>query len=137
MKAPSIPSKLERKAILLLLVLNTAVLLFHLGVILKLIPYDIAWGGKLKNDGEMFVFETVSIFINLLFSFTLLLRGEYVRGPLSSNIVAVVLWVFFGIYVLNTVGNLFAETAFERYLSLLTALFAVLLALVLSRKRTA
>jgi len=37
---------------------------FHLLILLKIIPYEITWGGKLKNDNEMYVFEIISIIIN-------------------------------------------------------------------------
>lgn len=37
------------------------------------------------------------------------------------------LWFFFGVFILNTIGNLFAQTTFEKFFSLLTALFAFLI----------
>jgi len=52
-----------------------AVLLFHLSIILKIIPYEITWGGRLKNDSEMYVFETISIVINL-FLFLILTKDR-------------------------------------------------------------
>ena len=50
-----------------------AVILFHICIILKIIPYNIAWGGRLTNDAEMYVFETISILINIFLSIILLI----------------------------------------------------------------
>lgn len=57
----------------ILLGLLIVVILFHIAVIAKAIPYDIAWGGRLQNDSEMYVFETISILINLFLGLLLLM----------------------------------------------------------------
>ncbi len=134
MSSLSANQKKSKSAILLLLVLNTAVLLFHLTIVFKIVPYDIAWGGRLKTDSEMYVFEAVSILINLLFSVTLLVKGSFIKPIFSPKVVRVLLWIFFIIYSLNTIGNLFAATSFEKYFALLTFLFALLVAVILRRK---
>jgi hypothetical protein len=43
-------------------------ILFHLSIIAKIIPYNITWGGRLTNDTEMYVFETISISNECAFS---------------------------------------------------------------------
>lgn len=121
-------------AIRLLLVLNTMVLLFHFGIILKIIPYTIAWSGRLENDREMYAFEAVSILINLFFSFILLIKGRMIPAILPLKIVNILLWIFLVIYSLNTVGNLVAVTVFEKYFAILTFIFAVLIGIVLGDK---
>ena len=40
-----------------LLWLIAAVSLFHLTILIKIIPYEITWGGKLKNDAEMYLLK--------------------------------------------------------------------------------
>jgi len=135
MKMLTNTKRYELPAIRLLLILNTAVLLFHICIVAKIIPYDIAWGGRLKSDPEMYVFEAISILINLLFSFILLLRGRLIEPILSGKVVHVMLWIFFVIYVINTIGNLFAVTAFEKYFAILTFMFAVLIGFILFRKK--
>ena len=134
-------SFIERKKvpvllISLLLAINTAVLLFHLGIVLKFIPYGITWGGRLKTDDEMYVFETISILINLFFSFILSIKGQIIKTIIPIKVVNVILWVFFTIYALNTVGNLFAATTFEQFFAMLTFLYALIIALILLRSKT-
>ena len=111
------------------------VLLFHICIITKIIPYSIAWGGRLQNDAEMYVFETISILINLLLLWTLLMKGNLVKFKFSEKTLNIILWIFFAIFVLNTIGNLFAKTLIEKQFSLLTAISAILLWIILVKHK--
>ena len=124
-----------RPTIKTLLWLIAAVVLFHLAILIKLIPYEVTWGGRLKNDSEMYVYESTSILANLLLGFALLVKGEYHLMPIPPRLVNVILWIFLALFGLNTVGNLFAETLFEKSLSLLTLLFTFLIWTVLKSVR--
>lgn len=107
-----------------------SVLVFHLLILVKIIPYEITWGGKIESDTEMYVFEILSIIINSFFLYVLLQRGNYVKSVFGEKTLSIILWIFFAIFVLNTVGNLFAETAVEKSLTILTLLNAILTWLV-------
>lgn len=111
----------------ILIWLIAAVTLFHLTILIKIIPYEITWGGKLKNDVEMYFFESISILINLFLSYVLLIKGKFVSKLISTKVVNIILWIFLFIFGLNTLGNIFAETLFEKSLSLLTLVFTLLL----------
>lgn len=100
---------------------------FHLCLIVKLIPYTIAWGGRLKNDTEMYVFEAVSIFINLFFMAVVLMKGNYLKWRWNEKLINAVLWIFFCIFILNTIGNLLSKTNFEKLFSVLTLILAWLI----------
>ncbi len=113
-----------------------SVILFHICIMAKIIPYNIAWGGRLKNDTEMYIFETSSILINVLLSWVLLMKGNLVKIKFSIKIINIILWIFFVIFILNTIGNVFAKTFFEKFLSLLTGLFAILIWNILKQKKT-
>ncbi|WP_396154127.1 hypothetical protein [Flavobacterium sp.] len=126
-------SKYAIKAFLGLLL---AVILFHICIILKIIPYDITWGGRLTNDAEMYVFETISILINVFLSWVLLMKGNLVKFKLSNKVVNGILWIFFAIFILNTIGNLFAKTFFEKFFAILTGLSAILIWNILKEKKT-
>jgi hypothetical protein len=126
-------SKYAIKAFLGLLL---AVILFHICIILKIIPYDITWGGRLTNDAEMYVFEIISILINVFLSWVLLMKGNLVKFKLSNKVVNGILWIFFAIFILNTIGNLFAKTFFEKFFAILTGLSAILIWNILKEKKT-
>ncbi len=118
-------------SITLLLGLLLAVMLFHVAVISKVVPYDIAWGGRLQNDSEMYVFETVSILVNLFLGLILLMKGKYIRFRFKKKTIDLILWFFLVLFALNTVGNLFAKTTVEKSFAVLTFAFVVLIGIVL------
>ena len=116
--------------------LIAAVILFHICIIAKVIPYNIAWGGRLTNDTEMYVFETISIFINVFLSWILLMEGNFIKFKFSSKTIHIILWVFFGLFVLNTIGNIFAKTNFEKFFAVLTGLSAILIWNIKQQEKT-
>ena len=113
-----------------------AVILFHICIIIKIIPYNIAWGGRLQNDTEIYVFETISILLNIFLGSILLMKGNLIKYKFSAKVVNTILWVFFAIFILNTIGNLFAITTFEKLFSILTGILALLLWKILMQKKT-
>ncbi len=113
-----------------------SVILFHICIIIKLIPYNIAWGGRLSNDNEMYVFETISIIINLFLAWILSMKSNLVKSKFTDKTINTILWIFFGIFILNTVGNVFARTTFEKFFAVLTGLSAILIWKILKQKKT-
>jgi hypothetical protein len=111
----------------ILIGISVLITIFHLLILVRVIPYEITWGGRLKTVEEMYVFETLSILINSFFIFLLLQKGEYVRFFLGKKTVTIILWVFFTIFILNTIGNVFAETNFEKYFAILTLINSILI----------
>lgn len=124
----------SKNAIRILLWMIAIITLFHLSILAKIIPYELTWGGRLENDQEMYVFEILSVLINLFFAFILLIKGGYVRSYISMKVVNAFLWVFLILFVLNTVGNVFAKTLIEKSFAILTLLFSYLIWLILRYK---
>lgn len=98
-----------------MLVLLSIFMVFHVLVIIQIIPYTIVWAGKLKSYKDMYEFEGSSIFINLMLILILLARGQYIQLPVSQQFISIVLWLFVLLFALNTIGNLFAKTNFEKF----------------------
>ncbi len=111
----------------ILVVISVLATIFHVLILVRVIPYEIAWGGRLKTVEEMYVFETISILINSFFIFILFQKGEYIRYFLGKKTVNLFLWIFFTIFALNTIGNVFAKTNFEKYLAIVTLLNSILI----------
>tara|TARA_X000001036_G_C20647214_1_gene793495 strand:- start:1055 stop:1450 length:396 start_codon:yes stop_codon:yes gene_type:complete len=122
-------------AIKILIWLIATVTLFHLAILTKIIPYEVSWGGMLSNDKEMYVFESISILINLFLGFILLIKGDYVLRFLTTRVVDIILWIFLFIFGFNTIGNIFAESLFEKSLSLLTLIFTYLIWTILKKNK--
>jgi hypothetical protein len=125
-----------KNLIKLFLGLLLGVILFHICIILKVIPYTIAWGGRLSSDMEMYVFETLSIVINVFLALTLLMKGEFIKHKFSEKVIHIILWIFFVLFILNTIGNGFAKTTFEKFFAILTGLFAILIWGIVKKKKT-
>ncbi len=119
-----------------MILLNCVVVVFHTFVLLKIIPYDIVWAGKLKSNEEMLVFESISILINILLMIVLLIKGDLLKTKLLIRFATVVLWMFVVIFALNTIGNLFSKTTTETFVATpLTFISAILcLRLVLNNE---
>ena len=113
-------------AIKLMLWLIGVIILLHSAILMKIIPYNITWGGRLENNIEMYIFEIMSILINLFLVVLLLLRGRYLSCFIPMKVVNILLWAFLFLFGINTLGNIFAETTFEKSLSLLTLIFTYL-----------
>ena len=114
-------------AIKLMLWLIGVIILLHSAILMKIIPYNITWGGRLENNIEMYVFEIMSILINLFLVVLLLLRGRYLSCFIPMKVVNILLWAFLFLFGINTLGNIFADTTFEKSLSLLTLIFTYLI----------
>jgi len=127
-------STAKSMSIKLLIGLLTLVILFHGCIMAKIIPYGIAWGGRLENDTQMYIFESVSILINAFLITVLLLKANYIHHRFSDKWLHGILWVFQLLFILNTVGNILAKTNFEKFFAILTFAFAMLLWIILKKE---
>lgn len=121
---------MERNKLLYVKILtgiSVAAILFHTLVLLEIVPYEMVWGGKLKTDAEMYVFEILSIVTNAFFILILLQKASFIKSFLSKKSISIILWIFFALFVLNTIGNVFAKTTFEKSLTILTLINSILL----------
>ncbi len=101
-----------KTSIKILLALLIAVIVFHISVIAKVVPYDKAWGGQLQNNTEMYIFESFSILIILFLGLVLLMKGDYAKFRFKNKTINIILWIFLTLFLLNTIGNIFAKTNF-------------------------
>jgi hypothetical protein len=120
-------------ALKIMIGLVSALMIFHFLILFKVIPYDITWGGRLNSDEEMYVFEGVSIAISGILLLLLLLKGKLIGQVKSFKFINFILWVFLVLFGLNTIGNLFAETTFEKFFALPTLAFVLLLFVILTK----
>jgi hypothetical protein len=102
--------KLAVNAMLILLAL---VIVFHLLILIQVIPYNIVWAGRLQNVSEMVVFELVSLLINTMLIAVITIKAGYVKSRISPTVINVLLWFMVIVFSLNTIGNLFSKTSFE------------------------
>lgn len=109
-----------------MLLLPACIIVFHLLIVAGLIPYSIVWGGRLNNSAEMLKFETISISINLLVMLVVAAEAGYIRQIIPQKAMTILLWGLFGLFVANTIANLFSVTNFEKIVfTPLTFVFAL------------
>lgn len=118
-----------------LLLLFSFIIGFHLLVISGIIPYENVWGGRLKNQKEMLLFETLSIVLNALFMVVVLVKSRYLKLNISPKIITVLLWIMTFLFTLNTIGNLFAVNNLEQYIATPITLLLGILCFMLARER--
>ncbi|MBL7876797.1 MAG: hypothetical protein JNL53_14110 [Cyclobacteriaceae bacterium] len=122
-------------ALKLLIGLFITVVIFHLLIVFQIIPYTIVWAGKLKTIDEMYAFEAASISINVFLGAVLVLKGNYITHRIPERVLNTILWVFMVLFALNTIGNLMAESLFEKVVfTPLTLLSSVLIWIVVRRE---
>lgn len=98
--------------------------IFHLLVIVGIIPMNIVWGGRLESKVELIKLETVSLIILFICTILTLLKAKYIKIPGSRSIANIGMWLLFLLFLLNTIGNIFAITWLEKLFALITALIA-------------
>ncbi len=96
-----------------MLALLCVVIIFHVLVLIQVIPYAIVWAGRMKSVEEMVVFEGLSIAVNVFLIVTLLMKGEYLKTNFPERFLNGIIWFFAILFAVNTIGNLFSKTVFE------------------------
>lgn len=116
-----------------IIITHSLILVFHCCIILKIIPYNIVWGGRLKSDTEMVRFETVSILINLFFLLVLLVHSNILTVDYPKIIMKIILWIMMILFAINTLGNMVSKNKLEQRLftpiTIMLSIFSLILAL--------
>ncbi|AKD02433.1 hypothetical protein POKO110462_10430 [Pontibacter korlensis] len=115
-----------------IIVILSCIVLFHVLVMLGIIPFGIVWGGRLKSSSQMLMFEITSIIINLTMLTVVGVHAGVLNVRVNRKVVKSALWVMFALFLLNTVGNLFSNNETEKLiftpLTILLSLFCLRLA---------
>jgi len=107
----SIPDMISVVLILLL----SFLVLMHVLILIKVIPYNMLWGSLLKSDQDMVRFESVSLVVSIVFLWLAIEATGYIEGIVPSSWSGWILWVLGGFFALNTIGNLTSKNKVERY----------------------
>jgi hypothetical protein len=97
-----------------LLIILSLVVIFHLLILVSVVPFNITWGGRLEDISQMYLLETVSIIINLLMLGVVAIHAGFLKLRINQVIVQVALWVMVVLFLLNTVGNYSSQNQFEK-----------------------
>ncbi|WP_303311908.1 hypothetical protein [Hymenobacter sp. BT730] len=123
----------ERFTAYALLLLIALTLMFHALIITGVIPFGIVWGGRMKDQAQMLTFETISVAINLVMLGVVAVKAGLLEVRIHPGLIKTALWIMFGLFLLNTLGNLLSKNEVEKMIftpiTLLLSLFSLRLAL--------
>jgi len=99
-----------------IVIILSAVILFHFLVVAGIIPSDIVWGGNTANKSELYTMEAVSIALNCFMLSVILVYAGIIKLAVNRKIIIGFIWIMFLLFLLNTVGNLLAKNSLETYI---------------------
>ena len=115
-----------------LIIILSLFLILHFLVLLKIIPYTLVWGGRLKSDKEMYRFEIISIGMNALLVLVVLVQANFIVIDIPRIIITYALWVMAGLFLLNTFANATSKNRIEQRVftpvTILLTIFCLILA---------
>ena len=108
--------------------------IFHVLVLLKIIPAAIVWGGQIKGvPANLVTLEVVALLVTGLFILIVAAKTNYIQAGKLSGAVTIGVWLIFIYLLLNTLGNLASGISLEKLLfapiTIVLALCALRLAL--------
>lgn len=128
-------------AVRITLVLAGVMIVFHLSILMGILIFDFApvdylWGGRMETSAQLLTFELISLLISALFFVLILIKSNRINLPALNGVVHIAMWLFFILFLFNTVGNLIAKTTFEKLFALVTGLLALLVLRIVIEKKT-
>ncbi len=119
------------RAVVISLILFGLIAGFHLTILIgmslfSLKPLEFLWGGRLESIDELYVFELISLFMVIFNSLIVLIHSGKLKIPSLLKASSISLWIFFLLFILNTLGNITAPSTFEKLASVVTAILAFL-----------
>lgn len=101
---------------------------FHLLVLIGLLPSDIVWQSRINSFGQLLLLELLSLTILAGMISVVWQRKTRSNRPLRSA-----MWVISAFFALNTLANAVASNPFERFIFTPVTLVLMLLALRLTQ----
>ena len=96
------------------IVLMVLLIIFHILIMIGIVPHDIVWGGQIKDDVSLMKFEIFALVISFLFLVIVLVKIDYLKFRKFRKITNIAVWIIFVFFLLNTVGNLASGVTLEK-----------------------
>lgn len=114
-----------------LICIYSLTIVFHLLVLLKVIPYKIVWGSRLKTDSDMYKLETVSVILNIFFLIVILSISNYIPFTFNESVLTVLLWIMAALFLFNTVVNMLSKNRLEKLIFTPVTIILTILTVIL------
>ena len=103
--------KLAGKIIITIIVL---LIIFHILLLLGIVPSDIVWGGKAADEATIIKLEIFSLVTSFIILAVIFAKLRQNKNAKSRKIINLAVWIIFGYFLLNTVGNLASSVTIEK-----------------------
>tara|TARA_R110002124_G_scaffold138576_6_gene302142 strand:- start:71833 stop:72204 length:372 start_codon:yes stop_codon:yes gene_type:complete len=101
--------------------------IFHLFIIFQIIPFNIVWGGRIRSIETILIFEGIALLIMSFLGVVLAMKNRIVKPIFKDKTIKRILLIFAVFFILNTIGNLLAETNIEKIQAVLTLYLTIVL----------
>lgn len=122
-----------RYATSFLMIQMVLIVLFHILVLVGLIPFQFVWGGRIENREQLIVMELISFVGNAFLFWIVGQKSGQFQKRWGEKALRAAFYMMSLLFALNTLGNAVAIHPFEKYffgfLTLLSSLLCLRLAL--------
>ena len=94
-------------------------------VIIGIVPKNYVWGGRITENSQLLLLEATTFIVNALIIWVIAMRVGYVKQRINSKIITIILFILMTLMALNTVGNIFARTTFEKLMAIPTLISTI------------
>ncbi len=88
----------------------------------------------MKSETEMYRFEGFSVILTTFMMVILGIKNRLLKAGKNNKIINILIWLFAAFFLLNTFGNLMAESKLEMIIGSLFTISAGLLCIVIAKK---
>ncbi|MEC7771863.1 MAG: hypothetical protein VX798_11815 [Bacteroidota bacterium] len=98
----------------LLLMLLSLLVVFHVLVLLDVLPYDQTWGGSIQDKSQVIAYEGFAIVLTLVFILMVSIKLDYLKIKRLQKVADIAIWIMVGFFAISLIGNIMAKGAMER-----------------------
>ncbi|WP_324719363.1 hypothetical protein [Salinimicrobium sp. HB62] len=109
------------------LVIAAAYCLLHLLILLQIMPLNIVWGGKIESVDTIYILEGIALVTMAFPGLVIMIKKRIIKPIFGEKAISRILLIYAFFFMLNTVGNLLAETYIEKVQAAITLYLAVAL----------
>lgn len=106
-----ISTKFAGNVLISLLIL---LIVFHVLVLMKVIPYQIVWAAQIDDSSTLLIYEGFAISLTALFVLIISMKIGYFMPRKFNKVVNSGVWFVFIYFLLNTIGNLASGVTAEK-----------------------
>lgn len=96
------------------IIILVLLIVFHILILIGIIPHTIVWGGRIEGGASLIKFELFGLATSFLFLFIILAKVEYLKLKKFRKIINIAVWIVLVWFLLNILGNLLSTASLEK-----------------------